>query len=127
MASTSQLGRAATFSAFEFSAGALAGAAIDAIFPEPKADSPLLVEAAEVIGETMLIGVMTASVGMWMGRVLNNDENLTGGFPFFIGVTNGVSGYQVKVQRLIAALKLAGAEYVAGLRAQPAEVPKTEQ
>ena len=111
MSSLSELSQVGIVAVVEVLAGGVAGIAVDAAFPDSAPDAPFLVQAAEVLGETAVVGMLLSVMGKYIIRKLN-PSNATGGFTFFLGLTSGIANYRVKMEVLMAKLKLRGAGYL---------------
>lgn len=109
MSTFGEIGQIGVVAVVEFLVGGGAGAIIDAAFPDAAPDAPLLVQAAEILGEAAVMGMSLSVVGKYIVRQFN-PGNSTGGFLFFLGMTNGISNFRVKSEVLMAKLKLLGAD-----------------
>lgn len=109
MSTAGELGQIGVVAAVEYLVGGATGAIIDAAFPDASPDAPLLVQAAEILGETAVMGMALSVMGKYIVRQLN-PGNATGGFLFFLGMTSGIGNFRVKSEVLMAKLKLLSAD-----------------
>lgn len=109
MSSLANVGQIGVVAVAEVLAGGGLGMLIDATFPDAAPDAPLLVQAAEVLGETAVVGMLLALAGKQIVQTIN-PTNATGGFTFFLGMTSGIANYRIKLETLMAKLKIRGAE-----------------
>lgn len=128
MSSFSGIGQIGVVGVTEVLAGGVLGMLIDATFPDAAPDAPLLVQAAEVLGETAVVGIMIAMAGKQLVETIN-PNNATGGFTFFLGLTSGIANYRIKLETLMAKLRIRGAQTFNDIvgSAQPMIVQKVVQ
>lgn len=109
MSSFANVSQVGVIAVAEVLAGGVAGMLIDAVFPDAAPDAPILVQAAEILGETAVVGIMLALSGKQLLNTIN-PTNATGGFTFFLGLTSGIANYRVKLETLMTKLRIRGAE-----------------
>lgn len=105
MSKFAEIGQLGIIAIAELALGIVSGAAIDAVFPDATPDAPFLLQAVETVTETALMGIMIATMAQSIVPQINPD-NVTGGFPFFIGLQAGMGQHRIKLETAVAKIKL---------------------